>query len=143
LMSSCAVVGPAFLCFFCTDPAPTEIYTLSLHDALPISRPGLPLEPIGPPKWRPAHIHSGPASYWSSSSRRTSQAVTLKNGFGLVRAQELGPGLQGRACRTVLEHGQAQINRVVTLGWHGQDGAQLVLVGQRFSAVDDTGVHLA
>src|ERR1044072_6807023 len=23
--------------FFCNDPAPTEIYTLSLHDALPIS----------------------------------------------------------------------------------------------------------
>src|SRR5438045_6956054 len=25
------------LCFFFHDPAPTEIYTLSLHDALPIS----------------------------------------------------------------------------------------------------------
>src|SRR5205823_11710357 len=33
-----------FLTFFFTDPAPTEIYTLSLHDALPIfffsARPG-------------------------------------------------------------------------------------------------------
>src|SRR5688572_32984292 len=27
--------------FFFNDPATTEIYTLSLHDALPISRPGL------------------------------------------------------------------------------------------------------
>src|SRR2546429_2572824 len=26
--------------FFFNDTAPTEIYTLSLHDALPISRPG-------------------------------------------------------------------------------------------------------
>src|SRR5205807_9522156 len=26
------------LLFFCNDPATTEIYTLSLHDALPISR---------------------------------------------------------------------------------------------------------
>src|SRR5947208_9008610 len=26
--------------FFFNDPAPTEIYTLSLHDALPISLPG-------------------------------------------------------------------------------------------------------
>src|SRR5205807_10165226 len=26
-------------CFFFTDPAPTEFYTLSLHDALPIFRP--------------------------------------------------------------------------------------------------------
>src|SRR5207253_10917690 len=25
--------------FFCTAPAPTQIYTLSLHDALPISSP--------------------------------------------------------------------------------------------------------
>src|SRR5947209_9164897 len=32
LHSSC------FLSFFFTDTAPTEIYTLSLHDALPISR---------------------------------------------------------------------------------------------------------
>src|SRR5690606_41245063 len=28
----------AVLFFFCDDPATTEIYTLSLHDALPISR---------------------------------------------------------------------------------------------------------
>src|SRR5438093_6174901 len=27
--------------FFFTDPAPTEIYTLSLHDALPISMPSM------------------------------------------------------------------------------------------------------
>src|SRR5689334_24078934 len=27
-----------FLCFFFNDPATTEIYTLSLHDALPILR---------------------------------------------------------------------------------------------------------
>src|SRR5216684_8600366 len=36
-----------FLCFFClffffNDTATTEIYTLSLHDALPISPPGSP-----------------------------------------------------------------------------------------------------
>src|SRR5438105_4900391 len=29
---------PLFFFFFCSDPAPTEIYTLSLHDALPIMR---------------------------------------------------------------------------------------------------------
>src|SRR5437660_3296571 len=32
-MTACRVS----LIFFCTAPAPTEIYTLSLHDALPIS----------------------------------------------------------------------------------------------------------
>src|SRR5437868_12998741 len=30
------------LFFFFTDPSTTEIYTLSLHDALPISRPRSP-----------------------------------------------------------------------------------------------------
>src|SRR5436190_17691602 len=29
--------------FFCHDTAPTEIYTLSLHDALPICRPAEPV----------------------------------------------------------------------------------------------------
>ena len=29
-------VGGGFLCFFFNDTATTEIYTLSLHDALPI-----------------------------------------------------------------------------------------------------------
>src|SRR5207247_9242030 len=31
------VVPYAFFCFFFNDPSTTEIYTLSLHDALPIS----------------------------------------------------------------------------------------------------------
>src|SRR5438067_8904049 len=34
---SCSVLGSLF--FFFNDTAPTEIYTLSLHDALPISSP--------------------------------------------------------------------------------------------------------
>src|SRR5438045_9721886 len=35
MTSRLLILLPA-LCFFFTDPAPTEIYTLSLHDALPI-----------------------------------------------------------------------------------------------------------
>src|SRR5687768_18323084 len=31
-------------CFFCNDTAPTEIYTLSLHDALPICSVGRELD---------------------------------------------------------------------------------------------------
>src|SRR5437764_8186801 len=34
---------PRRLLLFCNDPATTEIYTLSLHDALPILPPGLAL----------------------------------------------------------------------------------------------------
>src|SRR6266705_6742231 len=39
---------PPLLSFFFNDTATTEIYTLSLHDALPISRPGH-RRPAGPP----------------------------------------------------------------------------------------------
>src|SRR3712207_8301514 len=37
-----------FPCFFFNDPATTEIYTLSLHDALPISRAVRQQVEIGP-----------------------------------------------------------------------------------------------
>src|SRR5205807_9723176 len=33
---STSLCPPFFICFFFNDPATTEIYTLSLHDALPI-----------------------------------------------------------------------------------------------------------
>src|SRR5262245_66626946 len=49
--------------FFFNDPATTEIYTLSLHDALPIScRPARPAPCVPPP---------GPAARRSSSAGRS------------------------------------------------------------------------
>src|SRR2546430_11542603 len=48
------------LFFFFNDTATTEIYTLSLHDALPICRP-LP-RPGGRGSWRPASTPSRPRS---------------------------------------------------------------------------------
>src|SRR5947209_19905879 len=39
---------PLFVLFFFNDTAPTEIYTLSLHDALPIY-PGRPIDYRGTP----------------------------------------------------------------------------------------------
>src|SRR5207248_11004130 len=38
LSSLITPLSSLFILFFFNDPAPTEIYTLSLHDALPISR---------------------------------------------------------------------------------------------------------
>src|ERR1043165_6977054 len=41
-------------CFFFNDPAPTETYTLSLHDALPIylhHATGLASRSMAPPPW--------------------------------------------------------------------------------------------
>src|SRR3712207_8996804 len=49
------------LCFFFNDTATTEIYTLSLHDALPIYRPGEPAAPGGhrSETGRRAHVGRG------------------------------------------------------------------------------------
>src|SRR6056300_1331324 len=60
-----------FLFFFFNDPATTEIYTnlntLSLHDALPISGRGDPRGPPGPP---------GPRGAWPASRGPRSEAHT-------------------------------------------------------------------
>src|SRR5476649_1200356 len=50
LISACSP-GAGVLAFFFNDTAPTEIYTLSLHDALPISPVGLLQTP--PPEATP------------------------------------------------------------------------------------------
>src|SRR5215217_9500668 len=42
-----------FFFFFFNDTATTEIYTLSLHDALPISAPIGPRADVQPPRGRP------------------------------------------------------------------------------------------
>src|SRR5205807_9570061 len=38
----CLLLSSRFFFFFCNAPAASEIYTLSLHDALPISCAGMP-----------------------------------------------------------------------------------------------------
>src|SRR6266446_10962745 len=55
-----------FLIFFFNDTTTTEIYTLSLHDALPISKPSRPRE-------RCQRIASSPASRTSRSEEHTSE----------------------------------------------------------------------
>src|SRR5437868_12152016 len=49
------------LLFFFNDTAPTEIYTLSLHDALPISPARTP-PTRAPPRNRPSGSRLGPAA---------------------------------------------------------------------------------
>src|SRR5207249_11824356 len=46
------------LSFFFTDPAPTESYTLSLHDALPIYRPAAPAARPGRGDRQRLHRHA-------------------------------------------------------------------------------------
>src|SRR5437762_7921753 len=63
---------PLFFFFFFSDPAPTEIYTLSLHDALPISRGRDDLEPHagGRPHGRTRGRSSGTARRGDRKSTR-------------------------------------------------------------------------
>src|SRR6266511_6052247 len=56
--------------FFFNDTATTEIYTLSLHDALPIST-GQPETPIGP--------FTGPYRFLSRSEEHTSELQSREN----------------------------------------------------------------
>src|SRR5471032_3427116 len=55
--------------FFFNDTATTEIYTLSLHDALPISR--WPRWPRAPPRW------SSKATRDRKSTRLNSRHITI------------------------------------------------------------------
>src|SRR5579884_1977288 len=58
--------------FFFKDPAPTEIYTLSLHDALPISH-ATPLRRLGAPSGRTAHLAPRPTRPPGRSEEHTSE----------------------------------------------------------------------
>src|SRR5699024_12615051 len=70
---------PCFLYFFFQDPAPPESYTLSLHDALPISAGPGPLRRSGCGPPRPAG-NGCPAPRWRSEEH-TSE---LQSRFDLV-----------------------------------------------------------
>src|SRR2546429_9358195 len=85
--------------FFFNDPATTEIYTLSLPDALPIS------PPKGDPD-RPLHdrARARPRRDGHGLSRRRPQAPPPSSGEG--RSEEHTSELQSRlhlACRLLLE----------------------------------------
>src|SRR6266853_5441196 len=62
-----------FFFFFFNDTATTEIYTLSLHDALPI-RPPPAGKPCGPPRWLP-QMSDRKSTRLNSSHSQISYAV--------------------------------------------------------------------
>src|SRR3712207_7117616 len=60
------------MCFFFNDTATTEIYTLSLHDALPISGPAAARRPTPDDDHRPTpRSGSARSTYLASSQRHT------------------------------------------------------------------------
>src|SRR3712207_8502647 len=82
-------------CFFFNDTATTEIYTLSLHDALPISS-------ARGPEWRARAASTSRASTTPSSWRRCGATTCASR----ARSEEHTSELQSRqylVCRLLLE----------------------------------------
>src|SRR2546421_3301489 len=93
----------AFFFFFFNDTATTEIYTLSLHDALPISA----LDPGGAPA-RADRGRSSAAAADSSARRRSAAGLPA----GRHRSEEHTSELQSRSdlvCRLLLEKKKKRI----------------------------------
>src|SRR5690349_23841732 len=89
------------LVFFFTHPATTELYTLSLHDALPISRWSTPVV-------SPARGWSSPRTTMSprSTARWPSAPRTAPSWSPIRRSEEHTSELQSRrdlVCRLLLE----------------------------------------
>src|SRR3972149_5105973 len=111
-----------FRLFFCNDTAPTEIYTLSLHDALPILAPRprpprrAPASPArGPPPWPAAPRPDRKSTRLNSSHSQISYSVfffvmirrpprsTLFPSTTLFRSWHLGLGLHDARPHLLLE----------------------------------------
>src|SRR3712207_8631624 len=89
--------------FFFNDTATTEIYTLSLHDALPISPTHAPRSIR--PSWKPPRPPASPSSGWCSTSRPTCRG-RRRSPTGTSRSEEHTSELQSRqylVCRLLLE----------------------------------------
>src|SRR3712207_7616829 len=85
--------------FFFNDTATTEIYTLSLHDALPISA-----RRSGSTTWRAGGAWSG--CRWSTTHTRSPSATTTSRSSSRSRSEEHTSELQSRqylVCRLLLE----------------------------------------
>src|SRR2546422_10465395 len=94
----------SFSFFFFNDTATTEIYTLSLHDALPIS-------------WqsRGRWARRRPSSTWGRPSHSTSRRASWP--WPLSRSEEHTSELQSRlhlVCRLLLEKKKKQKNKNIS-----------------------------
>src|SRR2546421_5959439 len=98
-MFPCASLPHASFFFFFNDTATTEIYTLSLHDALPISAAARPLRALlrSPRAWERKSV--------SPSSRSAMRTPQIPRKL-LSRSEEHTSELQSRSdlvCRLLLE----------------------------------------
>src|SRR3712207_7060375 len=86
--------------FFFNDPATTEIYTLSLHDALPICRPR------GAGSVHPGHAGPGPAAAGCRRGAGAARAPAPRPPRGVDRAvpQRDGRALDRKSTRLNSSH---------------------------------------
>src|SRR5205823_12158518 len=98
--------------FLFNDTATTDIYTLSLHDALPISARAGGNETPGPPasysrRARGRQTPAAPPWTWQSQARRSTRRVRrLRSQTCALRSEEHTSELQSLAylvCRLLLE----------------------------------------
>src|SRR5688572_31806500 len=103
------------LFFFFNDPATTEIYTLSLHDALPISVSFLPDTAVTGGTdydWRIGRRFSV-NGYWAGSTVRGTPEAIGRLQRSSVRSEEHTSELQSQSnlvCRLLLEKKKKQKN---------------------------------
>src|SRR3712207_7809066 len=95
-----------FFFFFFNDTATTEIYTLSLHDALPILSTVLPLEGVALPPRGPRSLTGGLAGGRARQARVQRPGERRRAGGAHGRSEEHTSELQSRqylVCRLLLE----------------------------------------
>src|SRR3712207_8543903 len=106
-------------CFFFNDTATTEIYTLSLHDALPISVGRALGGPPGGARLRPHRLGRAPARRRDHPARTRPQR----------RSEEHTSELQSRqylVCRLLLEKKKILLLSAIVLVAHLQDTCRAV-----------------
>src|SRR5207248_10188987 len=85
-VSSFGAVSPLvfFYFFFFNDPPPTEIYTLSLHDALPISDPAVLVRADREPRWEAGDVRREHVLAAHRDARSEEHTSELQSPYDLV-----------------------------------------------------------
>src|SRR6195952_3388803 len=122
--SAYIIFPPPLLVFFFNDTATTEIYTLSLHDALPIcvARATVTCSPTSPPPTRPGT---------STTSRSEEHTSELQSPMYLVcrLLLEKKRGIADKAMRTLMDPGQVfRPASFLTLGVRPNSPSQMTSV---------------
>src|SRR3712207_8425541 len=112
------LIRTLFICFFFNDTATTEIYTLSLHDALPICVPGatIPCSGSSPATWTSVPAITTAPSSSAPLGKVTRWTVSAAKARSYQRSEEHTSELQSRqylVCRLLLEKKKRHYSSVI------------------------------